>query len=418
MNKFWIILSHTYLTRVKTKSFLISTAITLLLIIGLANFQSIIEMFSDESSTDEVAVIDESGIYTQPLQKSFADAAEDVELVSFDGTIDEAQEAVQNDKYNALVVISENEDELPEATYYANNIADSENQMAIEQHLQQLKIVTATQQSGIDQATIADIYDPITFETVALDESAKTQEELSQARGIVYIMLFVLYMAVIIYGQMIATDVATEKSSRVMEILISSASPVTHMFAKIIGVALVGLTQVGLVIAVAYWLIVSKQDEMTGEFFSSFGFGNTSPTIFIYAIVFFILGYLLYATLAAMLGSLVSRIEDVNQLLTPMIMLIMVAFFIAMFGLGAPDATFIQITSFIPFFTPMIMFLRVGMLDIPLWEVALSIGILIGTIAVLAYIGAKVYSGGVLMYGRSGSLKDFKKAIRLSKKEK
>ncbi|WP_087973365.1 ABC transporter permease [Oceanobacillus rekensis] len=418
MSKFWIILSHTYLTRVKTKSFLISTAITLLLIIGLANFQSIIGMFSDESGTEKVVVVDESGTYMEPLQESFAAIDEDIELIPFDGTVDEAQTAVQNEEYNALVAISTNADQLPEATYYANNIADSGNQMAIEQHLQQLKVVIATQQSGIDQATIADIYAPMSFETVALDESAKTQEELSQARGIVYIMLFVLYMAVIIYGQMIATDVATEKSSRVMEILISSASPVTHMFAKIAGVALVGLTQVGLVIAVAYGLIVSKQDEMTGEFFSSFGFENTSPTIFIYAIVFFILGYLLYATLAAMLGSLVSRIEDVNQLLTPMIMLIMVAFFIAMFGLGTPDATFIQITSFIPFFTPMIMFLRVGMLDIPVWEVALSIGILIGTIAVLAYIGAKVYSGGVLMYGRSGSLKDFKKAIRLSKKEK
>ncbi|MFC4024538.1 ABC transporter permease [Oceanobacillus longus] len=417
MNKFWIILSHTYLTKVKTKSFVISTAIMLLVLIGLANFQSVIELFSDDS-TEEVAIIDESGTYLEPLQESFAAADVDLELVPFEGTVDEAQTAVQNEEYKALVVLTMNENQIPEATYYANNIADSGTKTALEQHLQQLKIVIATQQSGIDQSTITDIYAPIPFETVALDESAKTSEELSQARGIVYIMLFVLYMAVIIYGQMIATDVATEKSSRVMEILISSASPVTHMFAKIIGVAFVGLTQVGLFVAVGYGLILAKQDEFNGEFFSSFGFQDTSPTIFIYAIVFFILGYLLYATLAAMLGSLVSRIEDVNQLLGPMIMLIMVAFFIAMFGLSMPDSTFIQVTSFIPFFTPMIMFLRVGMLDIPIWEVALSIGILIGTIALLAYVGAKVYSGGVLMYGRSGSLKDFKKAIALSKKEK
>jgi len=417
MNKFWTILSHTYLSKVKTKSFIISTVITLLIIVGLTNFQSILDMFSNENA-DRIAVVDETDSFIAPLQESLQTAEEEIELVAFGGSANEAQESVRDEEYNALIVITADEEQVAEATYYANNITDSGNQTVIEQHLQQLKIAMATQQSGIDQATIADIYAPMTFETVALDETAKTQEELSQARGIVYVMLFVLYMAVIMYGQMIATDVAVEKSSRVMEILVSSASPVTHMFAKISGIALLGLTQIGLFIGVGYYLLVSNQDEMTGGFFSVFGVQDTSPMIYIYAIVFFILGYLLYATIAAMLGSLVSRIEDVNQLVTPMIMLVMIAFFIAIFGLGMPESSFITVTSFIPFFSPMIMFLRVGMLDIPFWEVGLSIGILIATIVLLAYIGAKVYSGGVLMYGRSGSLKDFRKAIALSKKDK
>ncbi|WP_337018026.1 ABC transporter permease [Oceanobacillus massiliensis] len=417
MNKFWVVLSHTYLTRVKTKSFLISTLLTLLFIVGITNFQSIIDTFTD-GDKEEIAMIDESGALGESLQESLTAAEEDFELISYDGSVEEAKEAVKNEDFNALIVLSMNDNQIPEAAYYADNIAETGNRAAIEQHLQQLKIAIATQQSGIDEATIADIYSPIPFETVALNETAKTEEELDQARGIVYVILFVLYMAVIIYGQMIATDVATEKSSRVMEILISSASPVTHMFAKIIGIAFVGLTQVVLFMAVGYAFLAAKQDEMTGGFFSFFGVQDTSPSIYIYAVIFFLLGYMLYATLAAMLGSLVSRLEDVNQLITPMTMMIVAAFLIAMFGLQMPESTLITVTSFIPFFAPMIMFLRVGMLDLPFWEVALSIGILVGTIAILAYIGAKVYSGGVLMYGRSGSFKDIKKAMALSKKDK
>lgn len=416
MNKFWIILSHTYMSRVKTKVFIISTLITLLFIVGVANIQSIMDVFvNDEPS--EIAVIDDSGEVFDVLKETTEEASDDIALIAFKESKDSGLEAVIDGKYEALLILSLNDSQLPEAEYYANNITDLGLQEELESQLQQVKVAMATSQVGIDQTTLTNIYAPITFNTTALDQTAKTDEELSQARGIVYVMLFVLYMAIIIYGQMIATDVATEKSSRVMEILVSSAPPVTHMFAKILGIALLGLTQVGLVILVGYGMITVKAEELTGGLFEEFGVQNTSLSVYIYAIIFFVLGYLLYATLAAMLGSLVSRVEDVGQMIMPMIFLIMIAFFIAIFGLNAPDSTIVNISSFIPFFSPMLMFLRVGMLDVPIWEVSLSIGILIGSIALLGIFGARVYKGGVLMYGRSNSLKDFKKALALSKKE-
>ncbi|MEC5423706.1 ABC transporter permease [Virgibacillus sp. C22-A2] len=416
MNKFWIIMSHTYMTRVKAKTFLISTLITLLFIFGIANFQTIMETLSGDAE-ERIAVLDESNTLFEPLKQNVEGTNDEMELVAFEGSEEEAKAAVKEGEFKAFMILSLNGNQLPEAKYFVNSISDIGNQLFLEQHLQQVKITIATEQSGIDEAALAEINAPVMFQTIALDEEAKTQEELNQARGVVYVMLFLLYMAVMLYGQMIATDVATEKSSRVMEILVSSASPVTHMFAKIIGIALLGLTQVVLFVAAGYFLITSKQDELSGGFFEEFGIQDTSPTIYVYAIVFFLLGYLLYATLAAMLGSLVSRVEDVQQLLLPMIFLIIIAFFIAMFGIGMPESTFVTISSFIPFFTPMVMFLRIGMLDIPLWEVALAMSILIGTIVLLGLIGARVYRGGVLMYGRSSSLKDFKKAIALSKKE-
>src|SRR5699024_5106127 len=166
-----------------------------------------------------------------------------------------------------------------------------------------------------------------------------------------------------------------------------------------------------------YVLISSKIDDMTGGVFEVFGMKDVSMALIIHAILLFFLGYILYATLAAMLGSLVSRVEEVNQLIMPMTFLLLIGFYIALFGMGFPDSAFVVITSYIPFFTPMVMFLRIGMLHIPIWEIAISYGILIGSIILLAAIGARIYKGGVLMYGKSSSFKDIKKAIALSKKE-
>ena len=418
MSKFWIVLSHTYFSRLKSKAFIITTLIVLLFIVGAANIESIIQLFSGEHKADQVIVIDESDELFEPLQTSIAQVDEDIELILYEKSEEEGKTDVQDDEFDALLVLKMDENDLPTATYYENNASWSFIESTLEQQLQQIKTAIAAEQAGFDEATLESINEQVAFEKVALDEGTKTEEELNQARGIVYVMLFVLYMAVIIYGQMIATDVATEKSSRVMEILISSASPVTHMFAKIIGIALLGLTQMLLFFVAGYSLISTKANTLSGEFFEVFGFTQGSISIYVYAILFFILGYFLYATIAAMLGSLVSRVEDVQQLLMPMVMLIVVAFIIAIVGLGMPEAKFITITSYIPFFTPMIMFLRVGMLDVPVWEVVVSVGLLVGTIILLGILGARIYRGGVLMYGPSRSLKDFKKALMLTKKER
>src|SRR5699024_8680541 len=109
--------------------------------------------------------------------------------------------------------------------------------------------------------------------------------------------------------------------------------------------------------------------------------------------------------------------EEVNQLIIPMTCLLLIGFYIAMFGMGFPDSTIVTITSYIPFFTPMVMFLRIVMLNVPVWEMVLFFGILVASIIVLGAIGARIYKGGVLMYGKTSSFKDIKKAIALSRKE-
>src|SRR5699024_3249670 len=416
MNKFFLVLGHTYWTRLKSKAFIITTSVLLLLVLGIANLESIIKIFDSEKEAKEVIVINESPLIYSNLASNL-EGNDRVRLIEYEKDITDGEKEVKKEKYDDLLVIKEDEHALPNLTYYAQSIAADETLSILESNLQMIKDSILIEKSGIDEGTLAEMNQPVKIEKHALDESAKTDEELDLARVIVYIMIFILYMAILIYGQMIATDIATEKSSRVMEILISSASPVTHMFAKIIGIALLGITQAGIVIVGGLLFLLPKLDGINLDIMQDLGLGSVSPTLFLYGILFFLLGYLLYATIAAMFGSLVSRVEDLQQLLMPMIILIVVAFFIAMFGLNAPESKLITVSSFIPFFSPMIMFLRIGMLNVPLWEVALSISVLIGTIIILGLIGARIYRGGVLMYGPSRSLKDIKNAFSLSKKE-
>ncbi|MFO1442753.1 ABC transporter permease [Bacillus sp. Bva_UNVM-123] len=418
MSNFWIILGHTYTSKLKTKSFIITTLITVLLVMGLTNMSKVIDFFNNgEEKLEKIVVIDETGELFIPLSEQIKVNNSNIKLESFKGTEIEAENTVKDGENKGVLVLTYNQEKLPEATYKAMTIADSSLSSELQHYLQQVKTELAASKINLTQEQLAKLYEPISFNNLPLEENAKTQEELSQARGLVYVLLFIIYFSVLLYASMIATEVATEKSSRVMEILISSVSPVKQMFAKILGVALLSLTQMTAILLVGYISVKNNLESMQGGMFEFFGFSDIPLSTIIYALVFLLLGYFLYATLAAFLGSLVSRIEDIQQTIMPMTLLVVAGFMIAMFGLGTPDTTFITITSYIPFFTPMLMFMRVGMLTLPTWEPLVGIAILIITIVILAIFGAKVYKGGVLMYGKSNSFKDIKKALQLTKKE-
>ncbi|MFZ7945310.1 ABC transporter permease [Neobacillus sp. 19] len=417
MNNFWIILFHTYLNKLKSKSFIVTTIMTVIIVLALTNINNIINLFDKNGGKDNVAVLDETGELYAPFKQQLKTINKDINLTLYKGSEEEAVKEVEKGDVNGVILLRVNDEKLPEATYKAMSIADSALFTDLQTALQQVKTMLAASQINLAPAQLQKLYEPVSFEKVALERDAKTEEELNQARGLVYVLLFIIYFAVIMYANMIAMEVATEKSSRVMEILISSVSPIKQMFAKILGIGLLSLTQLAAFLIVGYYSLTKNMESLKEGFFGVYGFGEIPVGTIIYAVIFFILGYFLYATLAAFLGSLVSRIEDVQQMITPMTLLVVAGFMIAMFGLGKPDASFITATSYIPFFTPMIMFLRVGMLTIPAWEALVGIAILIATIIVLAIFGARVYRGGVLMYGKSNSYKDIKKAIQLTKNE-
>src|SRR5699024_7759221 len=222
MRKFWTVFSHTYLSKLKSKSFIITTLIVLILMAGVSNIDHIIDLFSGEDNADEVIVIDHSNDALDALVNMSEN--NDVSAVPFHDTVAGGKKAVESAEYEGLMGLEKGGGHTIGAVVYEND-ASSTIQMELQSELQQVKIALATEESGVDAETLENIYADMTFEHVALDESAKTEEGLNSTRGIIYVMLFVLYITVLLYGQMIATEVATEKSSRVMEILISSASP-------------------------------------------------------------------------------------------------------------------------------------------------------------------------------------------------
>ncbi|CUB17610.1 ABC-2 family transporter protein [Bacillus subtilis] len=418
MNKFWIMLSHTYKNKIMAKSFIISTVITVLLVLVVTNLESIISLFQGDDAKEKIAVVDETNelypVFSKQLKAVDTDGDLDVKLSK--QSEDEVTKQVKDESLDGMLIIKRDEKGTISGTYKALTISDESTYQTLQQALTQTKTAVGTAELGVSQETISSLYAPVTVGQKALKEGAKSEEELGQTVGLVYIMLFVIYFSVIMYASMIAMEVATEKSSRVMEILISSMPPIQQMFAKLLGIGLVGITQLAIIIGAGSLSLKLNQKSDTASSVGGFlNLTDVSATTVIYAVIFFLLGYFLYATLAAFLGSVVSRIEDVQQTITPMTLLVVAGFMIAMFGLNAPDAGFITVTSFIPFFTPMIMFLRVGMLDIPFWQAAVGIGITLLTIVILAVIGARIYKGGVLIYGNSSAFKAIKQALRLAK---
>ncbi|MFD1863286.1 ABC transporter permease [Planococcus chinensis] len=412
MHSFWIIFKQAFLTKARTKSFIITTLVVAASFFLLANLSNIIALVDgEEDETDVLHVIDSSGELLPLLQEQLAAAGSPVEAVPAEKTEAELREGITDGSIQAFLELQQ------EGQLSARYVSESANGMgsagAVEQAVQSLQTVLAAEQLGLEGAEVAQLFAPVAFEREAVSASSKSEEELNQSRGLVYILILLIYVAVIYYPNMIAMEVANEKSSRVMEILISSVSPVKHMFAKIAGIGTLGILQMAVFGAAGYLAIKTAGTELGGGMSDVFGFSDVKISTFLFAILFFLLGYFLYAVLAALLGSLVSRTEDVQQLMLPMMFLVIIASFIAFSGIAVPEATYVTVASYIPFFAPLVMFLRVGMLEIPLWEPLLSIALMLATIGVLGWIGARVYRGGVLMYGPSQSLKDIRKAIRL-----
>lgn len=419
MNKFWTVLFHTYKSKLLTKQFVITTIIVGILIVGVSNIDNIIDMFNKDS-TEKVAVLDDTGELFAPLSKQAEQSTEDIKLVDYTKSENQAKKDVQKGDLTGYLLLDTNNNGIPEGTYKADKIAEQSIIDPLQQSLQQVKVAVAAQHLGLNADQVEQVYTPVSFDKVALEKGAKSETELNQARLIVYGIVLLMFFSVMMYGMMIAMEVATEKSSRVMEILISSVSPVKQMFGKIFGIALLGMTQFAFLFAVgsSSFLTFTSDSGMGGEILDFLSFDVLSPAILVYAVIFFVLGFLLYATLLAMLGSLINRVEEANQMMMPVIFIILGGFYIAMFGMMQPDTSFITVTSFIPFFSPMIMMLRVGMLSVPFWQVALSLALLVATILFFVIVGARIYRGGVLMYGKSTSWKSIKQAFVLTKSEK
>lgn len=227
-----------------------------------------------------------------------------------------------------------------------------------------------------------------------------------------YLLMFLLYFAVLMYGQFVAQSVATEKSSRAMELLITSAKPVNLMFGKVLGAGAAGFTQLVLLLGSAFVFFTLNKSYWAGNVMISSIFGMPLSML-LYTILFFVLGYFLYSFLYGALASLASRLEDTNTLVLPVTFMMIIAFMVTMFSMMSNvDSLLMKVASFIPFTSPMAMFTRISMGHVAPYEIVISVAILVLSTIGVGYLAAVIYRVGVLMYGKPPKLNEIVRAVQ------
>ena len=228
-----------------------------------------------------------------------------------------------------------------------------------------------------------------------------------------YIMIFALYMVILLYGQMVATSVATEKSSRAMEVLITSAKPTSMMFGKVLASCLAGFSQIVLIFGSAI-LFYNINRESWSDIPIIQSIFDMPWELFVYMLIFFVLGFLIYAFMFGAVGSTASKLEDINTSVMPITFLFVIAFIVVMTAMtsGDVDTSIMMVCSYIPFTSPMAMFTRIAMSTVAWYEIAASIAILIVSVVGVGVLSAKIYRVGVLMYGTKPKITDLLKMLK------
>lgn len=427
MNKMFAVIKFTFMSNFKMKSFKVMTLILALIVTVVINLPFIIDSLSGsdgEHKADKVGVFSTQAELGEKLTQYYKAQEEPrLEIV----TMPDAGSKEANDTYGkeqikagAIKGYIEVTDELvsgfPKVIYKSeSSTMETGVRSELSTALQALK--TNMVLKDISPEQLAMLQTPVSIESVqvktteAADNSGRTEGEMIVAYALVYALLFLIYMSVISYGSSIATAITQEKSSRVMELLVTSSPPVNQMFGKIFGICLIGIVQILVLILVAFGNIMLPHNQaMIADM--NLSLSSVPLELLIYFVVFYLGGYFIYGMIAAGIGSIVSRIEDVGQAIMPMMFLVMAGFFIAIFGLQQPDAPFIVAMQYVPFFAPLIMFLRIGLSNPEWWEIAISIAIMIGSIGLLGWLAAKIYRTGVLLYGKRPSIKELRKAMK------
>lgn len=264
-------------------------------------------------------------------------------------------------------------------------------------------------EAGFNPQEIESLLTPPQMNLVELVE--EEGKSMTQTYFYTYLLLFLLYMTVMMYGQLVASSVASEKSNRAMEMLITSARPMSLMFGKVIGSGLAGLAQIGVFLAAAAAFYSLNQDSWSDIPFIRSIF-EMPPQIIFFTVFFYLTGYFMFAFLYGALGSLASRTEDINTSIMPIMLLVMAAMFVSIFGMINPEAGWLAVFSFIPFFSPMAMFVRISMTNVPAYEIAVSCLVMLLTIYATGWISSRIYRIGVLMYGKPPRLGELLRILR------
>jgi len=425
-----------FVWRGRTRTFRLTTALLVLTGVGLA-LAPVIIRFIDRDSTGnrvEVAVGDSTPGVDVPLAFSLllnapaagipdgSDSTPDYRIESTDDVVG-ARARVVDGTSSALVVMSRSAGEDLEFTLYSKDPAISRQTQLIRQAASSIAIQDRLSRAGIPPVDQASLFAPPTFTLEPADPNATalvpdSGEAFASSVAISFALSILLFMAIILYGQWVAFSVAEEKNSRVMEVVLAAATPFQLLSGKVVGVGGLALAQY-VIVLVPSVVAVLLQDRI-----AAFVLGGTSaaelpqglsvPLLLVFGLMF-VLGFALYAVLYAGAASLVSRQEDVNQIVAPLTIISVGGYLVASYagtGLIPIDSPLVVVMSFIPFFSPYLMLTRMGLGVVSPLEVTAAILLLVAFIPVALWFAARLYRSGVLLYGQAPTPRTLLRALR------
>lgn len=423
MKKVFYIIKREYLQRVRSKLFLVGTILTPLLFIGII-FMSVkfATMKTNEHRT--VALVDESGRVADAFVKAFQSkkanekSQYNFEIVPVKGPVEPIETALSKRvlarKLDAYLVFSGAVLTDGKAEFHALNVSDFTERTVLTSTLTNVITGIRLRDQGLDPDKIDSLTKRADITALKVSESGD-HEDRGQSFGLTYVLVMILYITILAYGVTVMRSVIEEKTSRVVEVMLSSVRPAQLMAGKIIGVSLVALTQY------VIWAV-------SAALISAYGLGavaamapnaaNMIPKIpismMVYFVLYFILGFLLFATMYAAIGAMVNNDQEAQQVQMPVTMLIIVPILMMGMVIRAPDSSTSVILSLVPFFSPILMFMRITVQTPPFIQIAASIVFLVVAIALLVWLTAKIYRVGILMYGKRPTLPELVRWLKYS----
>lgn len=430
MSALSIIISREFKERVHKKSFIVTTILAPILMVALMALPALISYFSTPGLR-KIAVIDHSGIVLPDLLKS----AQDVEYLTFVPTDESLDKALANENYQDVLVIGADIDENPSNVKLYNHETGSveiENQInhVVEKSVSTYRM-TRYNIPNIDQI-LADSKVECSLQTIRVSDDGEEEDTSTMISTLLGIsMTFILYMFLLMYGQMVMSSIIEEKGNRVLELVVTSVKPTQLMMGKIIGVGLVAVLQIAvwavfvtLASSVLMPMLISDSVasqismynagtlDMAGtdnvemiQALSMFTSVGKILMLFVYMTIFLVGGFLFYAAMFAAIGSSVDNVQDSSQLATFVTIPIILGIVMAMSVGTDPNSTMALWTSMIPFTSPMVMMARIPF-GIPDWQIWVSALILFLSFGIMAWFAGKIYRIGIFMYGKKPTIKD------------
>ncbi len=438
-DKIMAVVRREFVTRVHTKTFIITTLLLPVGILLLAMLPSL--LMSGTGKTARVAVVDatsshlgrqvEQVLGTEKLDPEKGDAPRyDIKVVPAQGKDLDAvrkelisrtgfSEDDPTGRYDGVLVLPEGVLESGRLTYYGSNASSPEAMTSLRSSLSKAFAGTRLARDGIDLAVVAQAMRPVNLDSTKVTEGKLTGQSGQAAFFVAYGMGILLYMAILLFGQQTMVSVIEEKTSRVVEVLVSSLTPFQMLLGKVLGVGAAGLLQMG-IWGVSAWLITSQAGHLaalvggSSSAMAGFSLPHIGGGLVLVFLVYFVLGFLLYGALYAAIGSMCSAIQDSQQYASLVTMLILVGFFSVFAVIAHPDGALGSVLSWIPFFAPFVMPVRWSLTSVSALDMAGSLALLVAGMLFCTWLAARIYHTGILMFGKKPTWRELWRWIRAS----